>query len=226
MASHLWSLQTFDPNEGFTIIERRLPHWAQPGTLCFLTWRTFDSMPRSVLNRWYADREEWLRKRNIDPHAADWRTQLAALGQELHSDFVRTFSARWQRNLDFCHGACWLAQPALSQIVADSLLKFDGDRYQLTDFIVMPNHVHVLAAFIHEERMLSQCTSWKHFTATQINRHIGKSGPFWQQDGFDRLIRNENEFEKTRRYIAENGQRAGLKPMEYRHYSKPLASTK
>lgn len=222
MSSSLWTFSCFDPKADFHVVERRLPHWSQAGAICFVTWRTYDSMPRSVVNRWYADREEWLRKHGIDPKAVDWRTQLTALGPELHDDFMRTFTTRWQHQLDHCYGACWLAQPAISEIVADSLLKFDSDRYELTDFVVMPNHVHLMAAFAHEEGMLEQCTSWKHYTATQINRRIGKSGSFWQQDGFDRLIRNEKEFEKIRRYIADNGKYAGLKPTEYRHYSKPL----
>ncbi len=226
MASGLWPLQVFDVQAEFAVVERRLPHWAQAGTLCFITWRTHDSMPQSVINRWHADREDWLRRHHLDPHPADGKNQLSKLDPLLQAEFVREFSARWQRQLDHCYGACVLSQPAISQIVADSLLKFDGDRYELTDFIVMPNHVHLLAAFAHEKGMLEQCTSWKHFTAMQINRHIGKSGSFWQQDGFDHLIRSENEFEKIQRYIAENGQNAGLRPTEYRHYSKPMASPK
>ena len=41
--STLWPLQTFDPKADYSIIERKLPHWAQAGTICFLTWRTADS---------------------------------------------------------------------------------------------------------------------------------------------------------------------------------------
>lgn len=46
-----------------------------------------------------------------------------------------------------CHVACLLRQPVLAKIVADSLRHFDGDRYCLGDFVVMPNHVHLLVAF-------------------------------------------------------------------------------
>ena len=86
----------------------------------------------------------------------------------------------------------------------------------------MPNHVHVLAAFPDEESMLKQCESWKHFTAMQINRQLGRKGRFWQQDGFDHLVRSERQFEHLRRYIAENPTRAGLQPGEYLHESKEL----
>jgi type I restriction enzyme R subunit len=125
--------------------------------------------------------------------------------------------------LDAGHGAAVLRNPDLAKIVGDSLLHFDGDRYLLTDYVVMPTHVHVLAAFLDEDAMLLQCESWKHFTATKINRLIGAKGRFWQEDDFDHLVRSELHFEHYRRYIAENGPQARLKKDEYLHFSKSLA---
>jgi REP element-mobilizing transposase RayT len=86
----------------------------------------------------------------------------------------------------------------------------------------MPNHVHLLPAFPVEERMLEQFESWKHFTAREINRRMGNSGRFWQQDGFDHLVRSAEQFEHFRRYIATNGTRSKLPPTDYLHYSKAL----
>ncbi len=110
----------------------------------------------------------------------------------------------------------------LAQIVSDSLRKFDGERYELTDLVVMPNHVHLLAAFPNEEAMLKQCESWKHWQATQINRAIGASGRFWQQDGFDHLVRSSEQFDHLRRYIADNPKKARLAAGEFIVWSKPL----
>ena len=86
----------------------------------------------------------------------------------------------------------------------------------------MPNHVHVLVAFPDEESLLKQCESWKHFTATKINRRIGSSGRYWQQDGFDHLLRSDVQFEYLRNYIADNPVKAKLKPDEFLHFSKDL----
>ena len=110
----------------------------------------------------------------------------------------------------------------LAKVVAESLHKFDGDRYELTEFIIMPNHVHLLAAFADEESMLKQCESGKHFTAHQINRALGQSGRFWQQDGFDHLVRSEEQFYWLRKYIAHNPVKAGLRTGEFLHYSREL----
>jgi REP-associated tyrosine transposase len=222
MSSKLWPLQVFDPHAEFSIVERKLPHWSQAGTVCFITWRTLDSIPQSVLKRWHADRQDWLQRRGIDPRGADWKERFQLLDRKLRVEFGRAFSDRWHRHLDACHGACVLRDPLLAKIVADSLLKFDGARYELTDYVVMPNHVHLLAAFIDEEGMLAQCESWKHFTARELNRALGTSGHFWQQDGFDHLVRSTDHFDAFRRYIAHNGPSARLKPDEYMHYSKEL----
>jgi putative transposase len=115
-----------------------------------------------------------------------------------------------------------LRRPELGQIVAKSLKHFDGDRYDLTDFVVMPNHVHLLAAFRDAEQMLEQCESWKHYTATQINRRLSRKGRFWQQDGFDHLVRSLEQFEYLRTYIADNPTKAKLRLGEFVHESKTL----
>ena len=214
-------LHFFDRNSEYTVIDRRLPHWLQPGVVCFLTWRTEDSIPVDVAERWRSERGRWLRLHGINPTTADWRNQLQQLDRAVEKEFYEHFSKRWHDELDACHGACVLRRRELANIVGNSLHHFDGDRYELLDFIVMPNHVHILAAFQHETSMLTQCNSWKHFTAREINRKLGTSGRFWQQDGFDHLVRSEEQFLHFRRYIANNGTKAGLSPQEYLHYSKP-----
>ncbi|MDA1055589.1 MAG: transposase [Planctomycetota bacterium] len=202
------------------MIERRLPHWTQAGTACFITWRTDDSLPKEVVERWRLDRFQWLRKQGINPRAADWRAKLRELDLSLQHQFFEHFSARWHDELDACHGACVLKDAANAKIVADSLLYAHEDLYELTDFVVMPNHVHLLATFHSEEAMLDQCESWKHFTARRINRRIAATGRFWQQDGFDHLVRSEEQFEHFRMYIADNPGKARLAGGEYVHWSK------
>jgi putative transposase len=190
-------VQVFDPRQEIDVVERRLPHWSQAGTIAFLTWRAWDSIPSDVLEQWLKERDAWLKQhgivvvtlretrasrgaRGLRPHP-DWRAQLQQLSAALRREFHTLISNRWNECLDACHGECLLRQPANAKIVADSLLHFDGDRYDLTDFVVMPNHVHVLAAFPDEESMLPQCDGWKHFTAAEINRATGCRGRFWQQ---------------------------------------------
>jgi REP-associated tyrosine transposase len=228
-------VQIFDPEQDYSIVERRLPHWSQAGTIAFMTWRTWDSIPEPILEKWLAERDAWLKRHGISVDSSlrerhpsrgarglHWQAILETLEPSLLKEFQLHLSDRWNDHIDACHGACVLRRPAISQIVANSLLHFDGDRYELTDYVVMPNHVHVLVAFSDDDSMLRQCESWKHFTAAQINRALGRSGHFWQQDGFDHLVRSLEQFEYLRQYIADNPRRANLSSSEFRHLSKPI----
>ncbi|MCC9655596.1 transposase [Rhodopirellula halodulae] len=212
-------LHYFDREQDYEVVNRKLPHWSQPGTVCLITFRTADSMPRHVIERWQTERLAWLEDHGIDSLIVDWRQRLRDLPTSEQQDFYRTFSTRWHSELDQSHGRCELRNPAHAKIVGDSLLHRNGDDYYLSDFVVMPNHVHLLAAFATGTGMLKQCESWKRWTARKINESLGRRGRFWQQDGFDHLVRSEEQFQHFRRYIAMNPTNAGLKEGEFLHWS-------
>ncbi len=216
----LFPFHLFDPDGDVRIAQRRLPHWSQAGTICFITFRTCDSMPQAVLDAWFADRAQWLRTHGIDPDDPHPMTALQALGRRTAREFLGQFWNRWHDALDAGHGACELRRGEHSAIIADSLHSFDGERYLLHDFVVMPNHVHALCSFADDEAMLRQCESWKRYTARRINERLGQRGRFWQKDAFDHLVRSEEQFEFLRRYIANNPKQAGLKVGEFVHYTR------
>lgn len=216
-------VRLFDPRDEFSIVAgRNLPHWTQAGALAFITWRTWDSMPRGVIAEWVRYRNDWLERRGIDPLNESWRIELAKLPRELQDQFHELVFERWESRLDECHGQCVLRRGELSKTVADSLLHFDGERYVMADFVVMPNHVHVLAALPTEDALHRQCDSWKHYTAVQINRHLKQKGRFWAVEDFDHLVRSEEQLVRLRRYIADNPLKAHLQVGEYRHYSRSV----
>lgn len=192
----------------------------QPGTLTFITWRTWDSMPATVVRQWLAAHDDWLRLRGVDPPKPGWEARLNDWPREELLAFRSLVSDRWNDNLDALHGSCPLRRPELAQVVAKSLHHGDGQDYWLSDFVVMPNHIHLLATFATEEAMLAQCESWKHFTAREINRALGRFGRFWEQDAFDHLIRSPEELAGIREYIANNPKVAKLKSGEYLHYRR------
>jgi putative transposase len=234
------NVQLFDRDAEVHVLQRRLPHWSQAGALCFITWRTHDSMPKAVVDDWNAERMRGLARLGIDPNDPNWRQRVTALmphaeredhgspyasreGPLLPRVFLDQLSSRWHDALDACHGDCVLRRPELAKIVADSLSHFDDQRYALFDFVIMPNHIHLLASFANEDEMTDQCESWKHFTATRINRLLGRKSRFWQQDAFDHLVRTEEQFAYLRLYIADNPTKAKLRPGEFIHYSRSLA---
>ena len=255
----LTGLQFFDPKQEHTIAWKNLPHWAQAGTVCFITWRTADSLPKEAIGRLNGRRQELLRSMQLDPNG-DWKASLAKLPAAVRAQLHWSFFTAWDAELDNAAGACVLRERELSEIVMNSLLHFDNDRYVLADAVVMPNHVHLLVAFRDADALMSQCQSWKRFTATGINRRLreqanvgeeGKEnlrhgmtelrgaglcgasvprprlhpptrGEFWQVEQFDHLVRSPEEFEKYRRYIADNPRNARLSEGGYRSFAKAV----
>ena len=195
----------FDPNNDFQITAgSNLPHWFQHKVTYFITFRTEDSLPISVAQRWYAKRTAWLAQHGITTAAPDWKDKLADLPKRLRKHFHETFSWQYMENLDKGLGACVLNRPELSKIVADSLLFFDGDRYHIGDFVVMPNHVHLLVCLLEDTNLLKQCRSWKKFSANRINKALDKTGRFWQEESFDHLVRSPEQFCAIQQYIRKN----------------------
>ena len=210
--------ELFDPKQELVIEERLRPHWSQAGAIVFVTFRTADSIPQEVIRRWEREKTEWMRQHgySADKH---WSKLLAILPEQQLAEFHRQFNRSKEMFLDSCHGACRLKETELASIVADALIYFDGERYRLGDFVVMPNHVHALVAFADPKAMRKQFDSWLHFTARQINLRIRSRGHFWQQEPFDHLVRSPEQYGYLVKYIADNPRKANLKPGEY-HYRK------
>src|SRR5258706_4890470 len=81
--------------------------------------------------------------------------------------------------LDQGAGACWLRRSDIAEVVEQSLFVFDGDRYRLHAWTIMPNHVHVLFTVLTRSTLSDIVGSWKKYTARQSNRLLGRAGRFW-----------------------------------------------
>lgn len=159
---------------------RRLPHFSLTGTPIFLTWRLHGTLPR----------EQSL---GLTP-----MTSGAAF-------------ARMDRLLDEASiGPRCLQERALASMVVESL-HYNAQvlkHYDLDAFVVMPNHVHLLLTAHVPLPKLTK--SIKGVTGIRANRILGRSGPFWQEESYDRNVRKEREFCNIWRYIEENPVRAGF----------------
>lgn len=80
----------------------------------------------------------------------------------------------------------------------------DGERYELRDWVVMPNHIHVIVRPLNGCTLSAVLQSWKLKIAREANRVLGKTGKrFWQPESFDRVIRDDDEMRRVRRYISK-----------------------
>ena len=162
-----------------------LPHFDEPDRIQFITYRLADSMPQAFLDA----ADEALR-----------RGEITEAGRRKRIEYY----------LDQGHGACWLRDPAIAELVEGSLRHFDGERYRLLAWCVMPNHVHALAEMIVGFPLADVVQNWKSYTAHEMNRMLGRRGRVWQPEGFDRYIRDEKHFNRVVGYIEENPLNAGL----------------
>jgi REP element-mobilizing transposase RayT len=169
-----------------------LPHRDAPGLIQFVTFRLADSFPAER-------RDEWQRLLVIEDQAAR-RLQLEAY-------------------LDLGFGACHLRNPRIAELTANAFKHFDGQRYRLIAWCVMPNHVHVL--FETTTRPMSEVIeSWKRFIATNANKLLGQKGSFWQEDYWDTYMRDADDEAATVFYIEDNPTKAGMANWPWRSATK------
>ena len=118
--------------------------------------------------------------------------------------------AQIESYLNAGYGACHLRDPRIGRMVEEALLHFDGERYRLIAWVVMPNHVHTLIETLEGYLLPTVVHSWKSYSAKQANQILGCTGRFWYQSYFDRYIRNESHFWAGVNYIHNNPVKAGL----------------
>ena len=196
----------------------------------YVTFRTADSLPASVIKGWKLELHDLLERNEIYFSAGSLDSWLSnpRSGLNAPASVVQQMSILrrhlYQRSLDGCHGACLLREPHLSGIVADAIKFFDGKCYDLDRFVVMPNHVHVLVQMRGDFDLKNLTQSWMRYTAREINTNTGREGPFWQPETFDHLVRNEEQFHYLQKYILDNPTKSKLKKGEYHYWERPQTS--
>ncbi len=175
-----------------------LPHFDGGTIPQFVTFRLSDSLPQCVLETW---RKEFSSEPNLNVDVA--------------------LRKRIEVYLDHGHGECLLRTPRIAELVQDSLLFFDGERYRLTAWVIMPNHVHILATPCAGYELSAILHSLKSYTANEANKIAGRTGQLWQRESFDRWIRNADHFANAIIYIENNPVKAGLceRPEDWRFSS-------
>ncbi|MFN0072148.1 MAG: REP-associated tyrosine transposase [Chloroflexota bacterium] len=164
-----------------------LPHRDDPGIVQAVTFRLADSLPQQLIEPWS---DSLLRMKPSDARVARMRYVAEALDTNL--------------------GRCWLQRPEIAQMIEAALLHFDGTRYRLLAWCIMPNHVHALIAMFDGMPLDQIIHSWKSFTARECNRLLGRSGALWARDYYDRYIRDDDHLTIAAAYIESNPVKAHL----------------
>ena len=162
-----------------------LPHYDADVVTQFVTFRLAGSLPTSVIKS--------LRK-NLE------------IGLISEIDYYRGI----EKYLDMSEGLTYLREERIAEAIAQTLLKFDGIKYDLHAWVIMPNHVHILITPADGYSLAEIMHSIKSFTANFANKILGRQGRFWSPEYFDRFIRDSVHFAKIVKYIENNPVKARL----------------
>jgi REP element-mobilizing transposase RayT len=195
----------FNPCNEIEIHQGNYPHWQQKNVWYFITFRLGDSIPAEVVEKIKHERELWLKK----------HPNFSNLTKKEKIEYYRLFSDRVEEFLNAGMGSCVLKDPKIAKIVSDALLHFNKQRYILDEWVIMPNHVHVLVKPFEGQSLPEITHSWKSFTANEINKITGNKGQLWMHESYDHIVRNDNAFDAIRNYIRQNPAKANLKEGEY-----------
>ena len=83
-------------------------------------------------------------------------------------------------------------------------------KFELHDFVVMPDHVHLLVTVNGEMTIEKAMQLVKGRFSHRLSAEFGYKGEVWQRGFTEVQVMNRENFEAHREYIAENPVKAGL----------------
>ena len=182
-----------------TFYKRRLPHW-QPNNATFaITSRLNGSIPMDKILE-LKEEYQFLKK------------EKDYLLQGDYEDKKRDFFLKYDNFLDSnANEPYWLREPFIAELVDNALKHYHGQYYNLWAYCIMPNHVHFLISTYENAPELKKINqNWKKYTARKANEYLNRTGKFWQEESYDRVVRDEDEFWAQYFYILNNPVKAGF----------------
>ena len=187
-------MSTIEPSD-----KRQMPIWHCRGKfphreykpLQFITYRLYDSVPQKVIDAWKEELKVTEMTMSNDPR-------------------VEILRKRIDKYEDAGYGQCFLQDPRIASMIQENLFHFNGVRYNVLNWCIMPNHVHVLIEVKEGWTLSTIMHGWRSYTAHQANKILGRTGDFWMDEYFDRYIRDEKHLETVINYIDNNPVKAGL----------------
>jgi 1-hydroxy-2-methyl-2-(E)-butenyl 4-diphosphate synthase len=188
-------------------LERRtstyLPHWRIPGATYAITFRVKDSLPASVLKK-YEQKQSILLEQIAQEIQRDGSRDATDSLRKLHAETQNLTESIIEPALHAADGPQPLADPAIAGMMVKVLQHFDGERYDLLAWSVMPNHVHALLTPYEGHELEKILQAMKTHTAKEANRMLGSSGTFWQEEYYDHIVRDGVDLKHQVAYILEN----------------------
>ncbi len=189
------------------IIHKDLPHINAYDHYQFITYRLADSLPKNIIEN-----------------------MLSELKDHSEDDRKKELEIKINNYLDNGYGSSILVHPLITNMILENWHHFSGKLYDLIEWVIMPNHVHLIIKEYINCNIDDILNKWKSFSSKQIinlskfiendidfykyNKEaldgLIKSKIIWQRSYWDHYIRNDEEFLNKIDYIHQNPVKAGL----------------
>lgn len=197
------------PDIPITFYTRHLTHWRQKGATYFVTFRLNDALAPQQLRELVELKRQWEVK-NPRPKTED-----------LWEKYAREVTTKIEGWLDEGYGACYFGATQNSELLAKALRHYHETRCQVRCLVVMPNHAHAVMKPLGEFALEDTLRLIKGYVAHEINTQRDAAGAIWEQESYDRIIRDLPHLENVIRYIGRNGAKAKLPAEKYLRWIDP-----
>jgi REP element-mobilizing transposase RayT len=198
-----------DPHRPVKVYTRNLPHWWQEGATYFVTFHLSDALPANKRNELASMRRDWELRHPPPRSEAIWLK------------YAQTIFRLVEEWMDAGNGACWFRRPAYAAELHRATLHFHDVRCEIGTFVNMANHCHLVIRPFEGHELEELVGAIKSVTANFVNRAEGQRGDLWQQESYDRIIRDAEHLYQVVQYIGANPRRAGINREQWDRWINP-----
>lgn len=167
---------------------RNLPHLYYDEGVYFITYNLANSMPIEAIKKLKEDSENTSEEQK--------RHLSIKYDTFLHSENS---------------GEKYLSNSEIANISKETINYPDGKDYKLICYTIMPNHIHLVFELLKNNKGISKIMqSIKRISSRRSNLYLNREGKFWQDESYDRLVRDDVELYFTIKYVLMNPVEAGL----------------
>ena len=134
----------------------------------------------------------------------NYRRNLPHFQKDKHPLFISFSTSHW-----------WVLPDDARDCALRNCLRENGVSVDLYAVVIMPNHVHMVLSVLRDNEgwpfsIPEIMRRIKGRSAIEINRILNRSGPVWNRESFDHVIRHNESLEEKIDYVVQNPVRAGL----------------
>ena len=174
-----------------------------------MTFRLNDALPPDVLEDLKQLRLDWEFKCPYPRSEKQWE------------DFARTLTQKSEVCLDQGYGSCLFRELKNAELLRNALTHYQTTRCFVSCLTVMPNHAHAIMMPLKGFPLEQTLKLIKGYVSRVINSTNQTTGSLWEQESYDRIIRDRQHLDKVIVYIGRNGTRARLQANQYIRWMDP-----